>query len=322
MPPRLHLQAVKALHSLQSDSRLLPNASVSLSRTARRLASDASSLPLIIGSQLLSPASQPPSHRRPEYRKSQLHRQYASILRTMPLILFFQHNNLQSMEWAYIRRELTNALRKVDGDKLAAGHTDPPLGGLIKLQIIQTHIFEASLRVVDFYRPESTSPHGNTQLTHDLSRAAYEAVLDKRGSHDFSPLLIGPIAMLSFPYVSPEHLKAALTILSPKAPDFPAPRRKANPGYYDLITQSGLQKLLLLGARVEGKIFDETEARWIGGIQGGMNGLRSQLVAMLQGVGAGLTNTLDSASKNLYLTLESRKTAMEEEQKDNKSNSA
>ena len=72
---------------------------------------------------------------------------------------------------------------------------------------------------------------------------------------------------------------------------------------------------MLLGARVEGKVFDMDGARWIGGIPGGLSGLRAQLVAMLSGVGAGITNTLEAASKNLYLTMESRKTQMEEEGK-------
>jgi large subunit ribosomal protein L10 len=32
----------------------------------------------------------------------------------------------------------------------------------------------------------------------------------------FTPLLIGPVAVLSIPTVSPEHMKAALSILAPK----------------------------------------------------------------------------------------------------------
>ncbi|KAF3481448.1 uncharacterized protein GIQ15_04207 [Arthroderma uncinatum] len=267
---------------------------------------------------------QPPSHRRPEFRKSQLHRQYASILRTMPLIIYFQHNNLQSMEWANIRRELIKVLRKVDAQNAAMGSSEPAIADTIKLQIIQTSIYEASMRVVDFYRPETASigasgPIFNKEdprLTHDLSHAAYKAVLSKRGKHDFSNLLVGPIATLSFPSVSPDHLRAAFTILAPTAKSgmFPAPSRKANPGLYDLVTQPGLQKLMLLGARVEGKVFDADETRWVGGIEGGMGGLRARLVGMLQGASAGLARTLESAGNNLYLTLESRRTVMEEEQ--------
>lgn len=76
----------------------------------------------------------------------------------------------------------------------------------------------------------------------------------------------------------------------------------------------GLQKMMLLAARVEGKVFDVEGARWVGGIEGGMTGLRSQLVAALQGVGAGVTGALEGAGKSLYLTLESRRSVLDEEQ--------
>ena len=244
----------------------------------------------------------------------------------MPLILLLQHNNLKSTEWASIRRELSSALRKVDETTAEAGRTDiPPLADAIKVHIIQTHIFEAAVRVVDYFKPEVQDDEAaaaggpivsrdDPRLRHDLSRTAYEAVLDKRGKHDLSPLLMGPIAAVTFPVVSPEHLKAALTILAPKAPAYRAPTRRANPGYYELVTQSGLQKLMVLGARVEGKVFDDEGTRWVGSIAGGMSGLRGQLVNMLQGVGAGITNTLEGTSKALYLTMESRRSVLEEEQ--------
>lgn len=230
----------------------------------------------------------------------------------MPLILFLQHNNLKSTEWVNIRRELTKALRKVDEAQAAKEGSDlPPLADAIKIQTIQTSIFEAALRVVDFYHPETSSIDA---LTHDLSRAAYEAVLDKRGKHELSTMLMGPIAIVSFPLVSPEHVKAALSVLAPSPPAFPAPTRRANPGYYEIATQAGLQKLGLLGARVEGKAFDDVGTRWVGGIEGGLAGLRGQLVYLLQSMGANLTNTLEGAGKSLYLTMESRRSVLEEEQ--------
>ena len=71
----------------------------------------------------------------------------------------------------------------------------------------------------------------------------------------------------------------------------------------------------MIAARVDGKVFDVDGARWVGGIEGGMGGLRSQLVAALQGVGAGVTGALEGAGKSLYLTLESRRSVLEEEQK-------
>ncbi|KAL9116751.1 MAG: hypothetical protein Q9187_006722 [Circinaria calcarea] len=282
------------------------------------------------------PPSQPPSHRPPEYRKSQLHRQYTSLLRSTPLMLLFQHNNLKSTEWMGIRRELVLALRKVDNAREAAGKEDSNLADGIKVHIIQTGIFAAALRVVEYFhpdlQPQAKTPHSsdpatqsstllpNTQptandptLNHGLSRAAYEAVANKKLSHALTPLLSGPLVLVTFPTVSTEHLKAVLSILAPNPPTFPAPTRRANPGYHDATVQSGLQKLLLLGARVEGKVFDLDGTRWVGAIEGGLDGLRGQLVAMLQGIGAGITSTLESAGRSLYFTVESRRGMLEDE---------
>ncbi|KAK2791141.1 hypothetical protein FQN52_005097 [Onygenales sp. PD_12] len=328
MPPRLRLSVSRLSHPLRHEAVIYPRR-YAATAAAATASSTSPSISQKSKSKSAPPppptvSSQPPSHRRPEFRKSQLHRQYTSLLRTTPLILLFQHNNIQSVEWSGIRRELVKALRKVDEAQAAAGRSEPPIADLIKLQIIQTSIFEAALRVVDFFRPGETQPSRFAQirgkgadpnLTHDLSRTAYAAVLDKKGKHDLSDILIGPIAVLTLPHVSPEHLKAALSILAPKSPQFPAPGRKANPGLYELPVQAGLQKLMLLAARVEGKVFDLDQTRWVGGIEGGMTGLRSQLVSLLQGAGASLTSTLEGAGKSLYLTLESRRTVLEEEQK-------
>jgi large subunit ribosomal protein L10 len=207
----------------------------------------------------------------------------------------------------------------------------------IKMQIIQTGIFAAALKVVEFYKPQkqSTAPGHhptdpktgtsavvqNTQPStahpvydHGLSQSAYEAVANKRLKHGLEPLMSGPLMLLTLPAVSPAHLKAALSILS-SSKEFPAPKRRTNPSFHEPAVQSGLQKLLLLGVRAEGRIFDLEGARWIGGIEGGLTGLRAQLVAMLQGFGANLTNTLEAASKSLYFTLEGRRGMLDDEGK-------
>lgn len=268
------------------------------------------------------PSTQPPSYKPPEFRKSQLLRQYASLLRSTPLMLLFQHNNLKSMEWSGIRRELSKALQKVDEARVAAGLPAENLADGIKLQVIQTGIFSSALRIVEYYKPEEAPKNsildatgGADELTHVLSRAAHEAVANTKSSHALSPLLSGPLVLLTFPTVTPQHLKAAISILSPSAPKFPAPTRRASPGWHDPPVQSGIQKLLLLGARVEGKVFDVEGTKWVGSIEGGLEGLRGQLVAMLQSLGAGITNTLESAGKNLYFTVERRRTMLEDEEK-------
>jgi large subunit ribosomal protein L10 len=154
-------------------------------------------------------------------------------------------------------------------------------------------------------------------LNHGLSERVYRLTRNKknRGArHGLEPILSGPLAVLTLPSVSPQHLKAALSILSPSK-EFPAPKRRANPGYHEPAVQGGLQKLILLAARVEGKVFDMEGTRWVGGIEGGIDGLRGHLVAMLQGIGAGVTSTLEAASKSLYLTVEARRGMLEEQEK-------
>jgi large subunit ribosomal protein L10 len=273
-------------------------------------------------------ASQPPSHRPPESRKSQLLRSYVSLLKSTPLTILFQHNNLKSMEWVSIRRELSRALQKVDDSLVAEGRAPGAIGPAIKLQIIRSNIFEPALRIAEYYDPSNppapellqtkgpiASAKDDPALTHALSEAAYRAALRHKGKHPLTTLLAGPVAILTFPTVSPQHVKAALQILAPQAPGFPAPTRRANPAYWDPSVQDGLKKLMLLGARIEGRVFDMEGTRWVGGIDGGIDGLRSQLVRMLEGFGAGLASTLESAGRSLYFTMEGRRNMLEEEAK-------
>lgn len=286
-----------------------------------------------------TPLTQPPSHRNPEYRRSQLLRAYTSLLRTSPLLVMFQHNNLKSMEWAAIRRELTKALQKVDEKIASEGRISSALAPYIKVQTVQTSIFEVALRIVEYFRPNDAAQASgkppsavdpitqtsaeiptisgskdDPSLTHDLSRAAHLAVKHMKGRHELAEILVGPIAVLSIPSVSPEHMKAALSILTPKEAGFPAPTRKGNPDYHDPIVQNGLRKINLLAARVDGQVFDIDQTKWVGSIEGGMDGLRSQLVTSLQSMGSSLTSTLEGAGKSLYFTMESRRSVLEEEQ--------
>ncbi|KAH9865719.1 hypothetical protein J1614_009306 [Plenodomus biglobosus] len=283
------------------------------------------------------PPTQPPSHKPPEVRKTQLHRQYQSLLKSSPLILIFQHNNVKAVEWMSIRRELAIALRKLDVQRAKDGHET--LAEEIKMQVIQTNIFASALRIVEFYHPDETStqdmtphptdPRTNTsaqipqtsnkadddRFTHGLSSHAYKVASNKKLKLELEPLLSGPLAVVAFPTVAPQYLKTVLSILSPSKPDFPAPTRRANPDYYEPSVQAGLQKLMLLGARVEGKVFDVDGTKWVGGIPGGIDGLRAQLVQMLQGVSGGLAGVLEGTSRSLYFTVEGRRLDMEAQEK-------
>ncbi|KAF2151956.1 hypothetical protein K461DRAFT_216314, partial [Myriangium duriaei CBS 260.36] len=329
MPPRIPLRS-RSLRLVSSNSHC-PTCQVRLASvvTAQHAGYDAS-LPIA-----RYPETQPPSHKSPTLRKSQLHRQYQSLLHSNPLILILQHNNLKAAEWAAIHRELNNALEKVDKE---AGGVSSIAGGT-KISIIHTGVFESALKVVEFWKapskssttvskktkkaaigatdPAVASPRPvHTVISHGLSEQAWKVSnkIAKKRRHGLEPLLSGPLALVSFPSTSPEHLAAALKILSPSE-KFPAPKRKANPEFYSPQVQSGLQKLMLLGARVEGRAMDDETLRWVGGIEGGLSGLRAQLVGMLSSAGVGLASALDGASRSLYLTMESRRMDMEESDK-------
>lgn len=333
MPPRVRCPSLRTLRSTTTQSKFNPTPSIAnlqrpLSSTPRQYATAASVGGLRLPDDYIPP-TQPPTARRPEVRKSQLLRVYTSLLRSTPLILFFQHNNLTALEWAAIRRELKRALADV-----SVPNSPVDLAPKIHLEVIRTRMFRVAMKVVEFFDPSQVAPSEATTLTgrktkvvynHDLSEAAFNAVQeadkkaealgDESNYAQLAPLMVGPVALLTFPAVSPAHLAAALSILSPSPPQFPAPGRRKNPGYWDPATQNGLHKLLLIGGRIEGKVFDLDGVKWVGGIEGGVDGLRAQLVAMLQSSGVGLTNALESAGKNLWLTMESRRTMLEEESK-------
>ncbi|KAJ9636610.1 uncharacterized protein PV06_10106 [Exophiala oligosperma] len=332
MPPRLRLRSIAQLAELQPERAPLRS-----TYTCNRCQyATAATVPAPTDEQIhasipalsrYAPAT-PPSFRNPAYRKSQLLRSYVSLLQTTPLIVLFQHTNLKASEWVGIRRELASALRKLDKQLAAQGA--PPealIAEHIKLEVIKTNIFEPALRITEYFKPGDLPPETlsglpgissekeDPSLTHSLSEAAYQAAKAHKGEHPLTPVLQGAVAILALPAVSPTHLKTAFSILSPQAPAFPAPTRRMVPSYYDPSVQDGVKKLLLLGARIDGQIFDMEGTRWVGSIDGGIDGLRAQLVAILQGFGAGITTTLESASRNLWFTMESRRNMLEEEGK-------
>ncbi|KAI5862488.1 hypothetical protein GGS23DRAFT_570459 [Durotheca rogersii] len=340
MPPRLNCcsapsSASRALRRAASSRRPMPSLLLQSSKlatstttttttTISRHYTSTSSAPAAFSSLVLPddyiPPTRPPSARRPEQRKAQLLRSYTAMLRSTPLILFFQHNNMTAVELAAVRRELRAALAKVPVPEAGPDGDPPPIdiAPAIELQVLRTRIFTVALKIDEFFDPKAAAAAaGPGTYTHDLSEAAYAAIkqadiTESTAFAQISPLLIGPIAAVTFPAVSPAHLATVLSVLAP-SPAYPPPSRKKSPGYYDLSAQTGFQKLLLVGGRVEGRVFDNEGVMWVGSIKGGVGSLRAQLVSMLQNAGLGLTTVLEGQSKGLWLALESRRTQLEEE---------
>lgn len=263
------------------------------------------------------PPTQPPSARAPGARRTQLLRTYTSLLRSTPLILFFQHNNLTSEEWVYVRRELTLALQAVP-----QGLNDEfDYSQLTRLSVVRTSMFRAAMKLLEVYDGNPTAYTAEAakkgdQWVHDLSHSAMMALKERDVPPDgifaqLEPLISGPIAILTVPVVSPAHVATALSILAPSK-EFPAPTRRKRAGFYDFPVQSGLAKLLLLGGRIEGKVMDGQGIRWVAGINGGLDAMRAQIVHMLQAAGMNLMKTIQAPGSNLWLTLETQRSILEE----------
>ncbi|KAI0206510.1 hypothetical protein F4808DRAFT_407662 [Astrocystis sublimbata] len=326
MPPRLHCAARSSVgRALQRTATSTTRVSALTVQSATRAASRGyatAASPVPLGGLRLPddyiPPTQPPSARRPEQRKAQLLRSYTAMLRSTPVMLFFQHNNLTAVEWAAVRRELRAALAEVPPPAAGPDGAVPvDITSHIEFQVLRTRMFNIAYKIVECFKPGAQVDKSNAYM-HDLSKTAYESItkasVDESSTYSqISPLLSGPVAAVTFPSVSPAHLAAVLKVLSPSPPNFPAPTRKKYPGYWDPVAQSGFQKIILIGGRIEDKAFDLDGVKWVGGIKGGIDGLRAQLVALLHHAGLGITTALEGHGKSLWLTLEGRRTQLDEE---------
>jgi len=198
-------------------------------------------------------------------------------------MLLFQHNNLRATEWTALRRELVLALSKLvpkgEADKIASN---------IKINVLRGAVFSSAMRVAEFYDPKTDENH------HGTSREAYK-ISKKRKKHPLDPLLTGPVGVVTFPAVSPVHLNTVVDIMFPTG--------RAVKGM-DPVAVSGLQKLVLLAARVdghvasgklgEGRVLDSSMVRWVSSLPG-LTELRAQLASMLQNAGgADLVRNLEA----------------------------
>ncbi|KAI9890768.1 MAG: hypothetical protein M1814_003699 [Vezdaea aestivalis] len=295
----------------------LPKPSISHSNTIRSSSalahapslSDQSPPPSMIKQY---PPNQPPSYKPADLRKSQLIRQYTSLILSSPLILLFQQNSLIATEWAAVRRELNLALQKASSN---LSTPSPDLASAIKIQTLQTGLFSTAMRLVEFYYPTLEAGPTPTPTSRALSAEANAQVRRKKLRGGMQQLVAGPMAAVVFPAIEPALVKATLQILAPKAPHFPAPKKRASPGYHDPSCQRGIQKLVFLGARAEGRVYDPDQARRIGGLRD-FDGVRAELKGTLEGVAGGLVGNLEGIGTGLWTTLEGRRMMLEEEGKE------
>jgi large subunit ribosomal protein L10 len=239
--------------------------------------------------------TQPPSHRAADARKTQLHRTYLSLLRSTPLMLVFQHNNLKATEWTALRREIAVALRKLSGK----GEVDPIADG-IKVVVLRGAVFSSAMRVAEYYDANNGQQHGTSKEAYELTK--------RRTKHPLAPLFSGPVGIVTFSVFSPIHLKTVVELMFPEGRSIKG---------MDPAAVSGLQKLVLLAARVDGhvatdklgsgRVLDGSMVRWASGLPG-FEALRGQLVAMLQSVGgAELARALEAIPVSVVRTVDAHR---------------
>lgn len=235
------------------------------------------------------PAVQPPSHKDPKARKTYLHRLYVSLLRSSPVAIVFQHNNVLAREWTALRLELDKALRRAGVEDVGA-----------RVTVVHAGLLFSAVRAVE----AGHAGHAGAPEVHAEGAKA-------KGGHALRNVLSGPIGLLTMARVDPRALRAALDLLFPVAGKFP---RGVEP-----VAKAGMEKLSLLAGRVErGRVLDGEGVRWVGGLQG-VEGLRGELVAMLRGVGGGeVVRSLERVGMGVVGTVEGRRRMLEEEEQGGK----
>jgi len=210
---------------------------------------------------------------------------------------------MKATEWMAIRRELATVLAKVDA---GTPEGESKLGRFIGITTVNTALFGVAMRIADIPAP------GGKLWAHGTSPEAAEAGRKFKRRHGLAPLFVGPLAVLTFPQLAPRYINAAMEMI------FPAKKGPSKKGF-DPAATAGLQKCILLGARVQersvgkGRALDGEGIRWLSGLRT-VDEMRGEIVALLQGVGGGeLVRALESVAISLGRTVEGRRRMLEEE---------
>lgn len=146
-----------------------------------------------------------------------------------------------------------------------------------KLNIIRNSIYNVYLR----------SEHENDPADLETSKRNRNVV------HPFSSLLNGPTGIITIPKCDPQAVTQILKIL-----------------------KSANEKLILIGARVEQKVYDIDQVDKFKDLPS-KEELQGQLAGLLTVLGgAGLVRTLEASSNTLYLTLEERRKDIDPSEKE------
>ena len=178
------------------------------------------------------------------------------------------------------------------------------IGHYIRVNAVHTAIFGVAVRIAD-----KRSPEGDL-WSHGTSVEAAQASRKIKTKHKFTPLMVGPLGIVTFPTVSVPHVEAAVNML------FPA-KLQSKKGF-DPAATAGLAKCILLGARVrekllgQRKVMDNDDIKWLCGLRT-VEELRAEIVALLQRIGGSeLVTVLQGAAMSLGRTIEARRKMLED----------
>ncbi|KAF3930448.1 hypothetical protein ABW20_dc0105941 [Dactylellina cionopaga] len=175
-----------------------------------------------------------------------------------------------------------------------------PVGEQIKMTVLNTEVFSAALRVAEYLPADA-------KVGSSSGPEAYDLTVAYKNLHPIEPLLVGPVGVVQFPTVSPPHLLAVLSLLFPEKATF----KKGT----DPLFMSGVQKMILLGAKVDkvrGQTIDSEMLKHITTL-GDLTTLQGQLLGVMQSAGAGLVSTLQSPSRGLWVMMEGRRKMLDPE---------
>ena len=218
------------------------------------------------------------------------------------MTLIFQHNAVTAAEWSAIRRELALVMAKVDAGLPEGNQTK--IGQYVRVNAVHTAIFGVAVRIADKRPPEGEL------WSHGTSVEAAQASRNIKTKHKFSPLVVGPLGIVTFPSVSIPHVEAAVNMLFPV--------KVVSKKGFDPAATAGLAKLILLGARVrekllgQRKLMDSDGIKWLCGLRP-VEEMRAEIVALLHRIGGSdLVAVLQGATVSLGRTVEARRRMLEE----------
>lgn len=131
----------------------------------------------------------------------------------------------------------------------------------------------------------------NGLFTHGLLRRTREIAGKEKHKLNLGAIVSSPLAIVVFADIAPQYNETVLSLLPLSKPAF---------WHRACSTRQFLQSIIL-GASAECKVYNASKMFGFGGVGSEIDGLRAQLIHMLQGAGGSLTSPFECTSNGLVL---------------------